>query len=201
MQQFPSGARRIPVVALMCAVVFLVYGVLPSPVMAVVCQAPAQTMPAPGRTTQEPGMSAMGNQMDDSAQCQVRRSRHFGWLPAQTQTFDLRNVAIASRLCDNTPRGGVRFCHRLTLLGDRDRVTLPEIRTPLTAAALTDTLHSFMAGQGSSQLTWSTPHRLWQWLSTLILGLLVAIAAWGLWPIQWPSQRPSSLALDGKDES
>lgn len=192
------GLRRIPVVAVLCILMFLGYGVFPSPGMAVVCTAP------PSRLAPMAAEDA-SNLVSDAAEgerttCQVSRSRRFGWLPPQTQTFALADVEIASRLCDNTPRGGVRFCHRLTLLGDHTSVTLPEVRTPLTATTLTDSLHSFMLGQGSPQLTWSTPHRLRQGLSTMVLGLLLAVAAWGLWPIQWPSQRLASLALDGDDD-
>lgn len=195
-----QGWRRIPVVAVLCMATFLGYGISPSPVMAVVCTASPASIADLGSAESLSALARDGLARD-SATCQVSRSRRFGWLPSQTQTFALQDVAIASRLCDNNPRGGVRFCHRVTLLGNRASVTLPDVRTPLTAATLMDSLRNFMAGQGSPQLTWSTPHRLRQWLSTMVLGLLLAIAAWGLWPIQWPPERRSPLALDGDDQA
>jgi hypothetical protein len=180
---------RLPVVAVLCVLVFGVYGLGPSPVMAVMCDAPAQVS----------GM--VGTGLTDLAHCQVRQGRRFGWLPARTLEFNLIDVAITSRLCDNTPRGGVRFCHRLTLIGNQDEVTLPEIRTPLAADTLTDSLRGFMVGQGSDHLTWTAPDRLIHQLSTVVLALLLTITAWGFWAVQWPPRQPSPLAMDGEPEA
>ncbi|NJL48589.1 MAG: hypothetical protein HC929_15290 [Leptolyngbyaceae cyanobacterium SM2_5_2] len=201
MQQPIQPLIRIPVVAVLCALVFLGYGLGASPEMAVVCDAP-QSLASPIINNAQPSTAAV-----PSAHCQVCQGRRLGVLPAITTDFDLQDVAITSRLCDNTPRGGVRFCHHLTLIGDRATVTLPEIRTPLTAATLMDNLHRFMAGQGNSsaagaivdrRLSWTTPRRLTTSLSTAAMGGLLAMAAWGLWAVKWPPLDPSPLALDGE---
>ncbi|PSN13378.1 hypothetical protein C7293_16170 [filamentous cyanobacterium CCT1] len=125
------------------------------------------------------------------------RSRPWAWLP-RAQGFALQEIAIASDLCDNTPRGGVRFCHRLTLLGPGRQLTLPEVRTPLSAAALSDQLHRFMAGEGSPQLAWSGDRPLFPWRTPAIALLLMA-ATWALWDVHWPPLLPSTLALDGAE--
>ncbi|PSR13724.1 hypothetical protein C8255_24995 [filamentous cyanobacterium CCP3] len=127
------------------------------------------------------------------------RSRPWAWL-SPNQGFALQEIAIASDLCDNTPRGGVRFCHRLTLLGAGRQLTLPEVRTPLSASALSDQLHRFMAGEGSSQLAWSGDRPLLPWRTPAIVLLLMA-ATWALWDVRWPPLPPSPLALDGAEEA
>ncbi len=192
MKQPLPTSFRIPVVAVLCALVFLSYGLGASTAMAVVCEAPQI----------EDGASPLAGGVA-AAHCQVRQERRLGGLPAITTEFNLQDVAITSRLCDNTPRGGVRFCHRLTLIGDQATVTLPEIRTPLNAATLTDSLRRFIAGQGGSagvipdrQLSWSMPRRFRSQLSTVTIGCLLSVAAWGLWAIQWPRLAPSPPAPD-----
>lgn len=132
----------------------------------------------------------------DQVYCQATLPRPWAWLPQSGRPFQLQDVAIASELCDNTPRGGVRFCHRLTLLGTTQQITLPEIRTPLSGTALSDQFQRFISGEGSPQLTWSES-AVAPPLRPLVLILLLAIASWGLWDLRWPPQPPSSLALDG----
>jgi hypothetical protein len=167
--------RPLPIVALLCGLIFMVYGGWLTQTTTVVCEAPQEAMA--------------------SAMCQVET----GWpgLATRQRSFPLQTVAVTSELCDNTPRGGVRFCHRLTLGGDRDQYTLPNIRTPLSATALTADLQRFMAGEASPQLVWSEAHSFGVWLRLGAVGLLLAIAAWGLWDIQWPAPAVSPLALDG----
>ncbi len=124
----------------------------------------------------------------------------WAWLPQASHPFQLQDVAITSDLCDKTPRGGVRFCHHLILLGAGQQMALPEIRTPLSGSALSDQLQRFMAGEGSPQLAWSRPAAPLP-LRPLAIVLLLAAATWGLWDLRWPSERPSErpsiLTLDG----
>ncbi|WP_017301487.1 hypothetical protein [Nodosilinea nodulosa] len=168
-----SRLRRVPVVLVLGAALLGLWIVsLPGP-SSVVCDraAPAQVY------------------------CQANRPRPLAWLP-RPQGFVLQEVAIASELCDNTPRGGVRFCHRLTLLGPGRQLTLPEVRTPLSATALIDQLHRYMDGEGSARLSWSgdrprLPGR------TLAIALLLLVATWALWDVRWPPVPPVPLALDG----
>ncbi|MGB3200540.1 MAG: hypothetical protein WBA99_06540 [Nodosilinea sp.] len=164
--------RRVPVVVVLCAALLGLWGShWPSP-SRVVCD-----RAAPGQV-----------------HCRAIQPRPWAWLSA-AHSFTLEEVAMASELCDNTPRGGVRFCHRLTLLGAGQPITLPEVRTPLSSAALSDQLHRYMAGEGGPQLVWSGD-RSFPWRSPVI-ALLLTAAAWALWDVRWPPEPRSSLALDG----
>ncbi|HIK43706.1 MAG TPA: hypothetical protein IGR64_02345 [Leptolyngbyaceae cyanobacterium M65_K2018_010] len=181
-----SLPRSVPIVAIGCALIFLAYGLGGGPGLAVVCDGP-QGDPVDTIPEQFP-------------HCRVSQWRRLGGLPALTRDFYLEDVEIVSHLCDNTPRGGVRFCHRLTLLGDPGSVTLAEIRTPLTAQSLVDGLQNFIAGEGSDRLAWTTPRPWRGHLTTAIIGLLLAITAWGWWEVRWPAEPPSPLAVDGEAE-
>lgn len=174
----PWTARRIPVVAVLCALVFAFYGASPGPGISVSCQAPQAEDLAP--------------------HCQVQRSRRLGWLPHQRADFLWTDLTLTSRLCDNDPRGGVRFCHRLTLIGPTQQVTLPELRTPLSAAGVTQQLNRFMAGQGRSDLTWSAAPTGLDHFTTLSLALLLSLTAWGLSPWPWPLA--PALPMDGVED-
>jgi hypothetical protein len=170
--------RRVPVVVLIAVLLVGLWGLrMPGP-RGVVCDRAAP----------------------DQVYCRATRPRPWAWLPQATRPFRLHDIAITSELCDNTPRGGVRFCHRLTLLGPGRQVTLPEVRTPLSGTALSDQLHRFIAGEGSPQLIWSSNPRWLPW-RTLAIALLLLIANWALWDIRWPPAPPSPLAMDGSDRS
>lgn len=174
----PWTDLRIPVVAVLCGLVFALYGVSPGQAISLHCQAPQADTQAP--------------------HCQVQQGRRLGWLPKQTSAFDWIDLTMTSRLCDNDPRGGVRFCHRLTLIGENRQVTLSERRTLLSAEAVHQTLHRFMAGQGGSDFAWSTPQPWLDTLHSLLLALLLSITAWGFGSWRWPSDPP--LPLDGLDD-
>ena len=164
-EQWRTRLRRVPIVALLCVLMLGLWGMkVPEP-KGVICD-----RTAPGTVS-----------------CQATLAypwaHPWAWLPQNRQSFELQDIAIDSDLCDNTPRGGVRFCHRLTLVGASRQITLPEVRTPLSAAALSDYLRRFVAGEGSPQLSWSTaalgfPGR------TLAITLLLAIATWALWDVR-----------------
>lgn len=126
--------------------------------------------------------------------CRATLPPPWAWLPSQS--FLLDDVTMTSELCDNNPRGGVRFCHRLTLLGADQQITLPEVRTPLSAAALREQLRQFIGGEGSPRVSWSSPGSGVPW-RTLVIGLLLLAANWALWDVRWPPVAPSPLALDG----
>lgn len=165
---------RVPVVLLLCAGLLGLWGMsLPGP-SSVVCN------------------RAAPNQV----YCQAVPAQP--WFPHRPG-FALQDIAITSELCDKTPRGGVRFCHRLTLLGAGRQVTLPEVRSPLSAAALSEQLHRFMAGEGSPQLIWSGDRPLVPW-RTPAIALLLTVATWALWDVRWPPLPPSPLAMDGAPE-
>lgn len=179
---------RVPVVAVACALVFAIYGFWVTGQRLIVCDrlAPQQV------------------------QCQVTQSLIFGWLPVSTSQFWLQEVAIESTLCDNTPRGGVRFCHQLTLLGEGFKPgsnsnpiaqPLPAMRTPLTTATVRDKFVRFLAGEGNQQLTFTVAGQTTTYLRTVLLGGLLAVVAWGFWDIQWPPVPLSPLAKDGAGES
>lgn len=170
-----AGLRRVPWVGVLCALMFLVYGLGPTGQPAVICD------------------RAAPNQV----QCQVSQPRLFSGLPASTHRLQLQDVSITSELCDNNPRGGVRFCHRLTLLGDHQQYTLAEVRTPLSAATLLENLRGFMAGEGSSRLAWSAAPTLTSQFRTGAIGLLLLMATWGLWDLRWPPRPASPLEMDG----
>ena len=174
----PWTARRIPVVAVLCALVFILYGASPSPGISVSCQAPQAEDLAP--------------------HCQVQRSRRLGWLPKQTADFTWVDFSLTSSLCDNDPRGGGRFCHRLTLIGTDQEVTLPDLRTPLPAAGVTQQLTRFMAGQEHSDLTWSQSQTGRDHLTTFGLALLLSLTAWGFGFWRWPAS--SALPMDGIED-
>lgn len=171
MDNWTLRLRQIPVVVVLCLVLGgLGWVIRPDP-SAVVC-----ARAAPGQVY-----------------CRATLPPPWAWLPAQS--FVLDDIVMTSELCDNNPRGGVRFCHRLTLLGKGRQVTLPEVRTPLSAAAIREQLRQFMEGEGSPRLSWSSPGRLpWR---TLAIALLLLVAAWALWDVRWPPVPPSPLALDG----
>lgn len=172
--------RQIPVVVVLCLMLLGLWSVsLPDP-STVVCDGPQ-------------GPASDHRAAPSPVYCRATLPPPWAWLP--NQSFLLEDVAITSELCDNNPHGGVRFCHRLTLLGPDRQITLPEVRTPLSAAALREQLRQFMAGEGSPRLIWSSPGRVpWR---TLSIGLLLLLASWGLWDVRWPPVVPSSLALDG----
>ena len=178
---------RIPVVAVFCAAVFIVYGLVSTAQESVTC-----SRLSPGQV-----------------QCQVARSLLFGRLPTTTTQFHLRDIAIDSTMCDNTPRGGVRFCHRVTLLGNQPGANeqsrpmaqpLPEMRTPLSATTVRDQFLRFINGEGEKHLTFTLTEQLATHIRTGVLGLLLAIAAWGFWDIQWPPVQISPLAMDGAEQ-
>ncbi|WOD39477.1 hypothetical protein [Nodosilinea sp. E11] len=170
--------RRIPVVVILGALLVGLWGLSAPAPQGVVCD-----RAAPGQVY-----------------CQASLPRPWAWWPQSQRAFALEDVALTSELCDNTPRGGVRFCHRLTLRGAEHQVTLSEVRTPLSAAALRDQLHRYIAGEGSPQLIWSSSSLGLPW-RTLAITLLLAIATWALWDIRWPPLRPLPQALDGLDRS
>jgi len=179
---------RIPVVAVLCVVMFLVLG-----------------LRATGKELTTCDRLAVGQ-----VQCRVERSLLLGWLPTTTTQFLLQDVTIDSTMCDNTPRGGVRFCHRVTLLGQDLRADLegqltsqllPEMRTPLSAAMVKDQFLRFIQGDGQPELTFHKRGKLSTYLRTGVLGLLLAIVAWGFWDVQWPPARVSPLAMDGAEDN
>ncbi|NJL45086.1 MAG: hypothetical protein HC922_03700 [Leptolyngbyaceae cyanobacterium SM2_3_12] len=178
MTQSFEGLRRLPVVAVLCGLVFLIYGLGLTGRLAVICD------------------RAAPNQV----QCQVTQPRLFTWLPPSTQLFQLQDVTIASELCDNNPRGGVRYCHRLTLVGTHEQHTLPEVRTPLSATTLLENLRGFIAGEGSPRMAWSTPTTLPNQARTGAIGLLLLVTTWGLWDLRWPPHPASFLEMDGAAE-
>ncbi|MFQ4137262.1 hypothetical protein PGN35_013175 [Nodosilinea sp. PGN35] len=126
--------------------------------------------------------------------CRATLPPPWAWLPSQS--FLLGDITLTSELCDNTPRGGVRFCHRITLRGAAHQVTLPEVRTPLSAAAIREQLRQFVAGEGSPRLSWSSATGRIPW-RTLVIALLLGTASWALWDVRWPPLAPSPLARDG----
>lgn len=147
--------------ALLCALAFGGYAASPGHAFTLRCQVPDPASPV--------------------AHCQVDRGRRLGELPDQHTEITWTTFTLTSHLCDNTPQGGVRFCHRFTLLGHPPLV-LPELRTPLTAEVVSQRLRQFLAGQGPDTLVWITPRPLTETLQTLALALLLAVAAWGLTP-------------------
>jgi hypothetical protein len=172
--------RRVPLVLVLCTLLLGIWGLRPPSPQGVMCD-----RISPGQVI-----------------CQATLPRPWVWLPPVPFTprpFALQDIALSSTLCDNSPRGGVRFCHRLTLLGTGRPVTLPEVRTPLSAAALSDQLQRFMAGEGAPQLHWSSPAPEVPW-RTLAIALLLAVATWALWDVRWPPTQPSPLAQDGAEE-
>ncbi|MEB3289580.1 MAG: hypothetical protein VKI82_06665 [Leptolyngbya sp.] len=154
---------------------FSLYGASPGQAITVHCQAPGPSSPV--------------------AHCQVDQGRRLVGLPAQHRDLTWATFTLTSTLCDNTPQGGVRFCHRLTLLGTPPLV-LPEWRTPLTAAAVSQRLRQFLAGQGPDTLTWITPRPPLEPLQTVLLALLLTVTTWGLTP---SPRRPPSLSLEDSD--
>ena len=183
----PLSRFRIPVVAVICGAIFLVYGFKATTQDLVTCRRLAP----------------------NQVQCQVERSL-LGGLPMTTIQFLLQDLTIDSTMCDNTPRGGVRFCHRVTLLGEAlkdgagSRVIsqlLPEMRTPLSAKTVNDQLLRFMQGDGPQELIFQTTGLLATYLQMGILGLLLAIVAGGFWDVQWPPDKVSPLAMDGAEET
>ncbi|PZV19280.1 MAG: hypothetical protein DCF21_07585 [Leptolyngbya sp.] len=173
-EKWAPSLRRVPVVVLISALLLGLWGLrMPGP-LGVVCD-----RAAPGQVY-----------------CQTTLPSPWAWLPSRT--FALQNFTITSDLCDNNPQGGVRFCHRLTLLGAGRQVTLPEVRTPLSARAITDQLRQFIAGEGSPQLIWSSTTRWLPW-RTLTIALLLVVASWALWDLRWPPVAPTPLAMDGAE--
>lgn len=183
----PSSRFRIPVVAVLCGAIFLIYGFKATAQDLVTCHRLAP----------------------NQVQCQVQQSL-WGWLPTTTTQFLLQDLTIDSTMCDNTPRGGVRFCHRVTLLGKELQPAsgghfisqlLPEMRTPLSAKAVHDQFLRFMQGDGQQELTFQTRGTWSSYLKIGALGLLLATVAWGFWDVQWPPARVSPLAMDGAEEN
>lgn len=173
--------------AVLCAVLFTAYGLFATGQRSITCE-----RLAPGQV-----------------QCQADRSLLFGWLPTTTTQFWLQDIAIDSTMCDNTPRGGVRFCHRVTLLGNQFKIDgrgkfisqpLPEMRTPLSVATIRDKFLRFINGEGEKHLTFRVSGQLSSYIKTGVIGVLLAIAAWGFWDIQWPSTGVSPLAMDGAEK-
>ncbi|QQE64481.1 hypothetical protein GFS31_11620 [Leptolyngbya sp. BL0902] len=159
----PRVVPRLAGVVVVCVLLFCLYGASPGKALRLHCPAPSAGAPA-------------------VAHCQLERGRRLGWLPAQHTTLDWTDFTLASRLCDNIPQGGVRFCHRLTLVGAQQHLTLSEWQTPLTPDAVVQGLRSFLSGQGQEAFDWQTPRPFSETLQTLALGLLLAITTWGLGP-------------------
>jgi hypothetical protein len=168
--------QRLPVVALVCLLIFALYAASPGEAINVHCYAPQATV----------------------AHCQVNQGRRLGWLPQRATEFDWLDFTLDSRLCDNTPRGGVRFCHRLTLMSANRHLTLPELRTPLSADNIVQSLTRFQSGQGPTDLTWSAPQPWLETLQTFTLALLLTITAWGFGFWRW---LPKPLALGDSDDT
>ena len=57
---------------------------------------------------------------------------------------------------------------------------LPEMRTPLSAAMVKDQFLRFIQGDGQPELTFHKRGKLSTYLRTGVLGLLLAIVAWGV---------------------
>lgn len=181
-----SGQFRIPVVALFCGVLFAVYGLVATGQHIITCD-----RLSPGQV-----------------QCQVVRSFGFGRFPPTTTQFWLQEVTIDSDLCDKTPRGGVRFCHRVTLWGrslnsepgnSTIAQPLPPMQTPLSTATVREKFLRFINGEGEEQLRFTKTGQRFAYIKTTVLGLLLAIVAWGFWDIQWPPVKISPLAMDGNE--
>ena len=162
-------------IAWLCALAFGFYAASPGHAFTLQCQAP--------------------DSASSVAHCQVDRGRRLGGLPDQHTEITWTTFTLTSHLCDNTPQGGVRFCHRVTLLGDPP-LALPELRTPLAAEVVSQQLRQFLAGgQGPATLAWTAPRPLTETLQTLALALLLAVTAWGLTP------RPRATPPPAPDES
>lgn len=176
MDRWGSRLRRVPVVMVLCGLLLGLWGLrMPGP-SGVVCDRSGEPTAALGDTPRP-------------VYCQVQWPRPWAWRPQGERTFQLHDVAITSELCDRTPRGGVRFCHHITLVGMTlagagRQVTLPEFRAPLSGAVLTDQLQGFIAGEGSAHLSWRGDPALPLRFLTVIL--LLAVAIWGLWEVRWP---------------
>lgn len=176
----PQIMRQIPVVALLCVLVFSLYGVSPGEAISVRCRLPHSST------------------LSSAPHCQVEQGRKLGWLPKRATEFDWLDMTLTSHLCDKTPRGGVRFCHQLTLVGERRRITLPEWRSPLTAEVIDRELNQFVTGKSQTTLAWSTPPSPLETCQTLALAVLLSMTAWGWGAWRWPRAKP--LPLDGLDD-
>jgi hypothetical protein len=174
----PVSPLRIPFVAICCAAVFALYGLWNTEQQTINC-----------------------HRIDGRVQCQVHHSLLFERLPIFDSQFELLDVELHSTLCDNTPRGGVRFCHHLTLLAqDNRRYLLPEFRSPLSATTIRDDFRDFIQGQSELALSLPPASRSVNYLNIALVGLLLALVAWSFWDIRWPPQPVSPMALDGADE-
>jgi hypothetical protein len=170
----PPKPLRLPIVAIGCAVLFA---------LAVFWVGAQETVACQGLTNQ--------------VQCQVQQALWGQRLPLFTTDFEPVDVEVHSTLCDNTPPGGVRFCHRVLLLTqDNQAYPLPEFYSPLSPMVIKEYWQEFIQGNGKPPLPLNTAEAPNDYLTIAGLGVLLMVVAWGFWDIQWPLPPVSPMARD-----
>lgn len=165
---------RLPMVAWICAGVFLLYLLL-----------------ATGQQVIQCDRTPTGDR-----QCQSRQSLLLGQITWFSQRFELKGIDLESDLCDNTPRGGVRFCHHLTLVAEDRSYPLPMFRSPLSSATIRESFDRLQAGDYPQGLTFQATRRsLVAWRIDL-MALLLMIVAWGFWDWGLPPAVEPLLPVD-----
>jgi hypothetical protein len=140
--------------------------------------------------------------LTNQMQCQTQQVLWGQRLPLFTTDFEPVDVEVHSTLCDNTPRGGVRFCHQITLMTqDNQAYPLPEFNSPLSPQAIEEQWQEFMRGNGEPPLPLNTMGTPIDYLTMATLGGLLMVIAWGFWDIRWPPSPISPMAIDGIDAS
>jgi len=164
----PTFPRRVPLVAVVCALAFGLYVLVATGQQTILCDRTAE----------------------GTLQCEARQSLVLGQWSWSARQFPLKGVEIDSELCDNVPQGGVRFCHRITLRAPDRRYTLPPFRSPLSSAALRDRFDQLGAGQLEDPLTFRATRIGRTYWRTGLMAVLLGVVAWGFWDV--PSIAPES---------
>lgn len=112
--------------------------------------------------------------------CHDRHTLLFGQIPYQDRQFSPEDVQVNAVISDATPRGGVRFTHRIILVGAGEPVMADPIVSPLSAAEVSTRLRRYLQGDGPTHLDLGTDRTGTALVRSLLLAGLLAVVVWGL---------------------
>lgn len=112
--------------------------------------------------------------------CHDRHTLLFGQITAQDHQFIPQDIQVNAVISDATPRGGVRFTHRIVLISAEEPVMADPIVSPLSAAEVSTRLRRYLQGEGPTHLDLGTDRTGPALVRSLLLAGLLAVVVWGL---------------------
>lgn len=164
MTQFKARPQNLPLVGLICLLLFLGYLFLTTGTQAIHCQQSNSSI----------------------VHCESVRTAFFGRIPYATRPFEVKTVEVMSELTDRTPRGGVRFHHTLLLNSEQGMFSANLFQSPLSGSTIKQQIQDFLAGSGPSELTFQTLRANRALARSGLMALLLSIVSWGFWDVRWP---------------